>query len=103
MDVSGPAEVSQSGEATFDAFVSFKDEPYPQSEIDQVAYLLYDAEGTLVLSGQAEAVADGQYSVTLTPDQLAKLPAGAGKIEFVISSKLVAIPTFASAEFAVTK
>lgn len=100
-DVSGPAEVSQSGEATFDAFVSFKDDPYPQSEIDQVAYLLYDAEGTLVLSGVAEAVTDGQYSVTLTADQLAKLSTGAAKIEFVIVSKLVAIPTFASLEFVV--
>ncbi len=102
-DASGPAEVSQSSEAVFDAFVSFKDEAYPQSEIEQVTYLVYDAEGKLVLSGQAEAVADGQYSVTLTTDQLAKLSPGAAKIEFVIVSKLVAIPTFGSFEFVVTK
>lgn len=100
-DVSGPAEVSMSGEATFDAFVSYKDEAYPQSEIEQVIYLLYDAEGSLVLSGQAEAVTDGQYSVTLTADQLSKLSAGAAKIEFVVSPKVVVIPTFASLEFVV--
>ncbi len=52
-DVMGPAEVSQSGEATFDAYVSFKDEAYPQDAIDKVAYLLYDAEGSLVSSGEA--------------------------------------------------
>jgi peptide/nickel transport system substrate-binding protein len=100
-DVTGPAEVSMSGEATFDAFVSFKDEAYPQADIDKVAYLLYDAEGTLVHSGEASAVADGQYSVTLTTAELGKLPAGSAKIEFVVSSKLVAIPTFAGLEFAV--
>ncbi len=55
-----------------------------------------------MLSGQAKAVADGQYSVTLAADQLAKLPAGAAKIEFVIVSKLVAIPTFAGLEFLVS-
>jgi len=101
VDVSGPAEVSLSGEATFDAFVSFKDEAYPQSEIDQVSFLLYDAEGNLVLSGLASAAADGQYSITLSAEQLSKLTAGSAKIEFVVSSKLVAIPTFASFEFVV--
>lgn len=102
-DVSGPAEVSQSGEATFDAFISFKGEAYPQTDIDKVSYMLYDAAGNLVFSGEATAVADGQYSVTLTAEQLAKLTEGAAKIEFVVSSKVVAIPTFASFDFAVTK
>jgi peptide/nickel transport system substrate-binding protein len=101
-DVTGPAEVSQSGEATFDAYVSFKDEAYPQADIDKVTYLLYDTEGSLVLSGDATVVADGQYSVTLTAAQLAKLSVGSAKIEFVVSSKLVAIPTFAGFEFAVS-
>jgi hypothetical protein len=39
----------------------------------------------------------------LTAEQLGKLPAGSAKIEFVVSSKVVAIPTFASAEFVVTE
>jgi peptide/nickel transport system substrate-binding protein len=101
-DVTGPAEVSQSAEVTFDAYVSFKDAPYPQADIDKVAYLLYDAEGSLVHSGEASVVTDGQYFVTLGAAELGKLPAGSAKIEFVVSSKLVAIPTFASYEFAVT-
>jgi peptide/nickel transport system substrate-binding protein len=103
VDVSGPAEVSQSGEATFDAYVSFKDAAYPQAEIDKVAYLLYNAEGALVLSGEASLVTEGQYSINLTAADLAKLSVGSAKIEFVVSSKLVAIPTFASSEFAVSK
>jgi peptide/nickel transport system substrate-binding protein len=101
VDVIGPAEVSQSSEATFDAFVSFYDEPYPQADIEKVSYLLYDAEGNLVLDGEAAFVAEGQYAALLTAEQLAKLPAGSAKIEFVVSSERVAIPTFASYEFVV--
>jgi len=66
-----------------------------------VTYLLYDAEGGLVSNGEATVVADGQYSATLSAEQLAKLPVGSAKIEFIVSSKLVAIPTFAGFEFAV--
>ena len=98
----GPGEVSQSTDATFDAFVSFKDEPYPQAEINSVSYLVYDTEGCLVLSGEAEFVAEGQYAATLTAAQLAQLPTGSAKIEFVVASKAVAIPTFAGFEFVVS-
>ena len=103
VDVMGPAEVSQSGEATFDAYVSFKDDPYPQADIDKVSYLLYDTEGNLVLSSEASLVAEGQYAAVLTAEQLAKLPTGSAKIEFVVSSKLVAIPSFAGFEFVVSQ
>lgn len=102
VDVNGPAEVSMSGEATFDAFVTFDGEPYPQADIAKVSYLLYNAEGTLVASGGASVVAEGQYSATLTAAELGKLSAGSAKIEIVVSSNLVALPTFAGFEFAVT-
>jgi len=103
VDVMGPAEASQSGEAAFDAFVSFKDEPYPQADIDKVSYLLYDTEGSLVFTGEASLVTEGQYAAVLSAEQLAKLPTGSAKIEFVVSSKLVAIPSFASFEFVVSQ
>jgi len=102
VDVTGPAEVLQSGEAVFDAYVSFDEAPYPQAEISSVSYLVYDAEGLLVLNGQAELVADGQYQAKLDAGQLAQLAAGSAKIEFVVSSKAVAIPTFAGFEFVVS-
>jgi hypothetical protein len=38
----------------------------------------------------------------LSAGELGKLSEGAAKIEFVVSSKLVAIPTFAGFEFAVS-
>ncbi|MBI5952912.1 MAG: ABC transporter substrate-binding protein [Chloroflexi bacterium] len=102
VDVTGPAEASQSAESTFDAYVSFNDAPYPQDAIEKVACLLYDAEGNLVSTKEAAFVAEGQYSVTLTAEDLGKLPVGSAKVEFVVSSKLVAIPTFSSLEFVVS-
>ena len=102
VDVLGPGEASQSADATFDAFVSFKDEPYPQDEINAVSYLVYDTEGNLVLKGEAEFVGEGQYTATLAAADLAQLPTGSAKIEFVVSSKAVAIPTFAAFEFVVS-
>jgi peptide/nickel transport system substrate-binding protein len=102
VDVIGPVEASQSGEALFDALVSYGDEPYPQDEIASVSYLVYDTEGLLVLNGKAEFVAEGQYQAKLDAAQLAKLPTGSAKIEFVVSSQAVAIPTFAGFEFVVS-
>jgi peptide/nickel transport system substrate-binding protein len=102
VDVLGPGEVSQSADASFDAFISFKDAPYPQAEINSVSYLVYDTEGLLVLNGKAEPITEGQYAATLTAAQLAQLPTGSAKIEFVVASKAVAIPTFAGFEFVVS-
>jgi peptide/nickel transport system substrate-binding protein len=102
VDVLGPGEASQSTDASFDAFISFKDAPYPQAEINSVSYLVYDAEGLLVLDGNAEFISEGQYSATLTAAQLAQLSTGSAKIEFVVASRAVAIPTFAGFEFVVS-
>jgi peptide/nickel transport system substrate-binding protein len=102
VDVTGPGQVEAGQEATFDAYVSFKDEPYPQAYIDRVSYLLYDASGELVASGVAEAVAEGQYQVTLSGDETGLLSTGAAKIEFVVASNVVAIPTFSAFEFVAT-
>jgi len=83
--------------------VTYKDAPYPVAEIDFVTYLLFDAEGNLVLSGRAEPVRDGLFAVTIPAAQTAKLPAGAIRIEVAVASKVVAIPSFASATFTAVK
>ena len=44
----GPAQVKAGEEAVFDATITFKDEPYPQSDIQGVKYILYDATGAVV-------------------------------------------------------
>jgi peptide/nickel transport system substrate-binding protein len=95
----GPAQVKIGDTATFDVAVTFKGDPYPQSDIKQVKYLLYDATGAVVQSGEATAVADGQYQIVLAPDVTSKLTAGSDKIEVAVLPLPVITPTFTSLDF----
>ena len=104
VEVTSPALVLKLG-APWDFLVdvTFKDEPYPVNEIDFVTYLLFDAEGNLVLSGRAEPVKDGLFVVSIPASETAKLPMGSIRIEVAVASKVVAIPSFASATFTAVK
>src|SRR5260221_8763692 len=44
----GPGQVKAGGDAVFDATITFKDQPYPESDIAHVKYILYDATGAVV-------------------------------------------------------
>jgi peptide/nickel transport system substrate-binding protein len=98
----GAGQVKIGDEATFDIFVTFKGEPYPQAEIKQVKYLLYNAKGEVALVGLADVVADGQYKVVLPKDVTAKLEAGSNKLEIAVIPLPVSVPTFTSMEFVTT-
>jgi peptide/nickel transport system substrate-binding protein len=95
----GPGQVKVGEEATFDVTINFKDQPYPQSDISQVKYILYDTTGTVVSVGSATAVADGQYQVTLTAEETGKLPTGSARLEVAVAPIPVAIPSFTSLDF----
>ncbi len=69
----GPGQVKVGDEAVFDVNVTFNGEPYAESDIRQVKYLLYDATGALQSTGEALAVADGQYQVVLDRTFLAPI------------------------------
>jgi len=99
VEVDGPGEVSIGAEAVYDVFITFADAPYPADKIDQVKYLVFDATGAVVLQGDAVAVEEGYYTVTLTADDTAKLVAGANKLEVVTTSLAVSIPTITDFEF----
>jgi peptide/nickel transport system substrate-binding protein len=99
VEMDGPGQVTIGQEAAFDVFVDFEGEPYPQDEIAQAKYLLFDATGALVASGDAEAVADGQYVVTLPADVTSKLTAGSNRLEVAVSSSVVSIPFFGAIDF----
>jgi peptide/nickel transport system substrate-binding protein len=99
MDATGPLQVTIGQEAAFDVLVSFKDAPYQQANMENVLFLLYDADGTMVAKGQAEFVAEGQYTVKLTPEMTSKLKNGTAKLELIAVSKVVALPVFAQATF----
>jgi peptide/nickel transport system substrate-binding protein len=95
----GPGQVKIGDEAVYTVSVSFEGAAYPQSEIKQVKYLLYDAKNTVVTVSEATAVADGEYTITLPKDTTAKLEAGSNKIEVVVVPTVVSVPTFTSIVF----
>ena len=95
----GPGQVKSGEEAVFDAIVNFKDQPYAQADIQSVKYILYDTTGAIVSVGEAEAVADGQYQVTLGADQTSELQSGSARLEVIVSPIPVAVPAFTSFDF----
>ncbi|MEP7135406.1 MAG: ABC transporter substrate-binding protein [Chloroflexota bacterium] len=101
VQLDGPGQVKIGGEGTFDVTVTFNEQPYPQADVKQVKYLLYDATGALIASGEAQAVEDGHYQVTLTADITSKLQAGSNRLEVVVVPIPIAIPTFTSSDFVV--
>ena len=98
-EVDGEGRVTIGQEAVYDVFVTFEGEPYASADIAEVKYLLFGANGELVATGLAEEAGEGYYTVTLSADVTSKLEAGSNKLEVVVVSKLVSIPTFAPFEF----
>jgi len=103
VEVDGSGQVQIGSEATFDAFVTFKDKPYNNADISEVKYLLFTAKGELIASGMAQANGEGQFQVTLGADITSKLEAGSNKLEVIVVPSVVSIPSFASFEFVTAK
>ena len=95
----GPGQIKAGEEAVFDAFVTFQDQPYPQADIRNVKYILYDATGAVVGVGDATPVEDGHYQVPLSSDVTSKLPSGAARLEVAVEPIPVAVPSFTSYDF----
>jgi len=95
----GPGQVKVGEEAVFDVTINFKDEPYLLSDIERVKYILYDTTGAVVSVGNAAPVADGQYQVTLSSAETAKLVTGSARLEVAVVPIPVAIPSFTSFDF----
>ncbi len=99
VDVTGSARVTINSEVKFDVMVDFEEQPYPVSDILEVKYLLFNAKGEMAFSGLATAVKDGQWQVTLSKEVTSKLEAGSNRLEVVVVSKLVAMPSLGSFQF----
>lgn len=102
VEIDGPARVASGEEATFDVFVDFAGEAYAVADIGEVKYLVFDALGELALTGNAEAVDDGLWQITLSAEDTANLESGANKLEVAVAPLRVSIPTFSSVEFVTT-
>ncbi|MEM7799301.1 MAG: ABC transporter substrate-binding protein [Chloroflexota bacterium] len=99
VEIDGPGRVTNGEEAVFDIIVSFADAPYAVNDISEIIYLLFDATGELAGQGTAEAVEDGLWQVVLDADTTAALEAGSSRIEVVVASNRVAVPSLSSIEF----
>jgi hypothetical protein len=64
---------------------------------------LFNSDGSILGTGDATFVSDGEYEVKLTADQTSKLTEGSAKLTIAAASKVVSLPTFETSEFAVTK
>ena len=98
----GPASVKIGDSATFNVTVTFNGKPYPQTDVKQVKYLVFDATGAVVSTGPATAVADGQWQVVLDSATTSKLAAGSNKIEVAVAPIPVAAPSFQTLSFVTT-
>jgi peptide/nickel transport system substrate-binding protein len=95
----GPGQVKIGQESVFDVNVTFQDQPYPQSDIQKLKYILYDSTGAVAAVGDATPVEDGHYQVTLGSDATSKLQSGAAKLEVAAVLVPVAVPSFTSMDF----
>jgi peptide/nickel transport system substrate-binding protein len=99
VEVDGPGRVTIGEEATFEVYVEFQGQPYPLDDIIAVKFILFDAAGELAASGDATAIEDGYFEVTLPADVTAELEAGSNLLEIVVISRLVAVPSTDSMSF----
>jgi peptide/nickel transport system substrate-binding protein len=102
VEVDGAGRVAIGAAATYDVFVTFDGAPYPVDDISEVKYLVFNATGELAYTGEAEAVADGQWQIALGDDVTGLLEEGSNRLEVAVVSDLVSIPSFASFEFVTT-
>ncbi|HSM54861.1 MAG TPA: hypothetical protein VK879_01800, partial [Candidatus Sulfomarinibacteraceae bacterium] len=99
IEIDGSTRVTIGDEASFDVFVEFEGEPYAVDDVLQVKYLLFDANGAVAEVGEAVAVEDGLWQIILSADTTGSLVAGSNRLEAIVISKLVAVPSFSDIQF----
>lgn len=96
--VSGPRTVRVGAEAAFEVRVTYRGRPYPASDIENVKYLLFDARNELVTSGRAQRSGEA-WRIVLSPQFTGRLAPGSNRLEVIVVSRVVSIPSFASVTF----
>lgn len=101
--VDGDSSVTIGDEVAFDVFIDDPDaNQYAVDDIGSVSYLLFDATGAQVEQGTAEAVEDGLWTVTLSEETTSALEEGSNRLEIVVVSNLVALPSLGEYQFVTT-
>jgi peptide/nickel transport system substrate-binding protein len=92
VEVDGSASVTIGSEATYDVYVTFEGADYAMADVLLAKYLVFDATGELAFSGEATAVEDGMWSVTLSADDTGNLTAGSNQLVVIVASKRALLP-----------
>jgi peptide/nickel transport system substrate-binding protein len=99
VEVSGSRMLKAGSRAEIKVQVSFQGKPYPAQDVESVRFLLFNARGELVESGNAEPVREGEWRIVLNPGLTARLPLGSNRLEVIVTSRAVALPSFKSFRF----
>ncbi|MCL4868997.1 MAG: ABC transporter substrate-binding protein [Anaerolineae bacterium] len=99
VDLDGEGRVTIGGTATYEVYVTYQGEDYAVDDIAEVKYLIIDANGELAHVGTADAVSDGLWEINLDAEITGKLVAGSNRLEVIVVSKRVALPSNASLQF----
>lgn len=100
LELDGPMLVSRDEATTFTLRITFEGDPYPEQDLDSVKFLLFDGDDRVASRGTAELMGNGKWAVALSPEEIAGLGTGANSLEVAVTSRRVALPTFASHAFA---
>jgi peptide/nickel transport system substrate-binding protein len=100
--VDGPGDVAIGDEAVFEVYVDFEGAPYPNEDLDMVKFLVFDATGELVFSGDAEEAGEGYFEVVMSADMTGELEAGSNQLAVIAVSKRALVPVREEMDF-VTK
>jgi len=95
----GPATIDIGTEAVFQASITLGGEAYPEGFIKGVTYILIDASGNVAYDGAGVVVGDGAASITLTADQTATLSVGTNRLEVVVVTETVVLPSSTTVSF----
>jgi peptide/nickel transport system substrate-binding protein len=99
VEVSGPRMVKIGSKTELQVEVNFQGRPYPSVDIEFVRFMLFNARGELVELAGAQPVRDGVWRIVLNPEQTVRLPLGSNRIEVVVTSRVVALPSFKTFRF----
>ncbi len=99
VEVNGPSRVRAGAEIVLEVEISFKGEVYPLEFIQEVKYIVLDANGAVAYSGYGTGVADGLFEIRLTGEETAKLPIGSNTLEAIVLPTLVGGATFGGHTF----
>ncbi|MFC3284526.1 ABC transporter substrate-binding protein [Litchfieldella rifensis] len=100
LDLAGPMVVESGESAEFSLNITFEGEPYARKAIEKVRFLLFDGSGELARQGNAKVLDNGVWKIALAPEATKALGVGANSLELAVTSRRVALPSFASHVFA---